>query len=63
MKRNSQHQRELYFSHAHDAPPVIDYGNCYSVKDIEKKMLEYGHTKREIQKVIVSGLAFVVSYN
>jgi hypothetical protein len=50
--KNSQHQRELYFTHAHDAPPTMDKGNLYDAKEVYAKMKEYNHKKEEIKKII-----------
>jgi hypothetical protein len=51
----TKRQRELYFAHAHDAPPVIDLGKYYDVKEITRKLNEYGHSKQEIKKITKEG--------
>jgi hypothetical protein len=54
---NSQHQRELHFIHAHDAPPVVDLGKCYDAEEVAAKMKEYGHKASEI-KMLIGGLSW-----
>ena len=48
----TQRQRELYFTHIHDSPPIIDLGMYYDVKEITEKLSEYGYDEKEIKRII-----------